>query len=117
MPGDKIMVLRKIWLDKILTGEKRIELRGQNLKPAVYFIGHKQRVYGVIRTGPARLVECLADFRELLPLHGLDTHKLPYTRTFAIPIEQVCALEKPVPYKHPRGAIGICRYVKLELAE
>ena len=105
------MVLHKMWLDKILTGEKAIEIHAQNLKPGV-FLGRKQLMYGVIRTGPAKLVETFEDFVKLLPLHGLNTCVLPYARTFAIPIEQVCALETPVPYKHPRGAVGFCRYVE-----
>ena len=112
MPGEQIIVLHTIWLGKIFIGEKAIEIRAQNLKPGVYFLGCKQLVYGVIRTGPAKLVESFADFVELLPLHGLNTCVLPYARTFAIPIEQVCALETPVPYKHPRGAVGFCRYVE-----
>ena len=63
-------------------------------------------MYGVTRTGPAQLVESFADFVELLPLHGLHACVLRYVRTFAIPIEQACALETPVPYKHPEGAAG-----------
>ena len=34
----------------------------------------------------------------------------PYKKTWALPVTKVRRMSRPVPYVHPRGAIGIVKY-------
>ena len=55
-------------------------------------------------------VESVTQWRALLPQHRWDLAELPYKRTFAHSLTLVAKAAVPVPYRHPRGAIGLVRY-------
>ena len=109
-PGDRILVLKWHWLQLILSGTKTIEIRGVAFKRGRYFLGFKKNVYGWIEFGdPARI----ADQKQWVALrhrHCVPTHEMPYKKTFGCPILRVQRLSEPVPYSHPKGAIGIVKY-------
>ena len=108
-PGDRILVLKKHWLDKILAGVKTVELRHIRLKPGRCFLGHKSLIYGVAYLGDAELVPTMAEFRARFEEHRVDVDRLPYKTTWAIPMNKV-RKTPPWSYVHNKGAVGVVRY-------
>ena len=104
--GDSIMILRREWLDRILQGDKTMELRHQNRKPGMKFLGCGKFIHGVCSTMPGERITSMERFQELLPRHGLASRSLPYVNTWALPLEKVQRVEPPIPYVHHQGAQG-----------
>ena len=105
--GERILVLRRNWLDLILAGEKTIEVRGVRLNAGTYLLGCKSKAYGRVRFGAAFEVRNDVEWRRLHPKHLVKSRSRPYKRTWAMPIESIQQFETQVPYLHPRGAVGI----------
>ena len=110
--GDRIVVFKREWLDLILSGEKNMEIRGQRLKAGSYYLGCKGYVYGKAVFGDALLIRSCRQWKDLKQQHRVDKARLPYKRTWGLPILLVHVFGSPFAYQHPRGAIGI---VKLRL--
>lgn len=109
--GDRILVMRRQWLDLVLSGEKSIEIRAMPLrKGETYFLGCKGHVYGSVVVGEVQRLDSDEEWRVLLPSHLWDRADLPYKRTFAHSLLNLAASAIPVPYQHPRGAIGLVRF-------
>ena len=108
--GDKILVLQKQWLDLILQCEKKLEIRGRRFRPGTYFLGCKSLIYGIVQLGKAEQITDVDEWIKRRSLHCVSADHLPYKRTFAIPILHVEKIDTPLPYIHPRGAVGIVRY-------
>jgi len=50
--GDRILALRREWLDMILSGEKTVEIRGYALRQGgIYFLGSRGNIYGSVVIG------------------------------------------------------------------
>ena len=107
--GDRILVLKKLWLDKILAGAKTLELRHLRLKPGRCFLGSKSKIYGEAHLGDAELLLTTAQFRARYAEHRLDSDSLPYKKTWAIPLIKV-RKTPPWSYVHPTGAVGIVKF-------
>ena len=108
--GDRILVLRERWLGLILQGHKVVEIRGRPLRRGTYFLGCKSKIYGSCVVGDVAPVTSAADWRALLPRHLVDTPEPPYRRTFAHSLLRVARATATIPYRHPRGAVGIVRF-------
>ena len=105
------MVFRRPWLDLVLAGEKTIEVRHRALRAGVaYFLACRGVVYGSAVVSGVVLVTSDAQWRALLPQHRWDVPRLPYRRTFANSLTSVALAVPPLPYRHPRGAVGIALY-------
>lgn len=111
------LILIKPWLEKILSGEKDMEIRGCST--------HKRGVIGLIESGSgeikgfATVSDCLEldkqTFGSSIERHqirGDVWDKLPYKRKFGWILKNPVRLEKPIKYKHPRGAVI---WVKVDL--
>ena len=48
-PGDSILVLRPRWLELVLSGEKKLEIRSKKLSPGQYCIGTMGKIHGRVR--------------------------------------------------------------------
>ena len=107
--GDKILVIKEPWLSLILTGQKKMEIRGSPLRAGKYYLGHAKRIYGEMKTGHPRHIPNSQVFHDLRPLHRLSG-PCPYRKTFGLPILQVRKIVPLISYKHPRGAISIVRF-------
>ena len=107
VPGDRILVLKEPWLRLLLSGEKTLEIRGSRLKGGRYFLGSKSIAWGVAIFGDPVELD-LAEFQARKREHLVEADKLPYKRTFGMPVLTIRALPQR-PYIHPRGAIGIVR--------
>ena len=109
LPGDRILVLRPHWLNLILAGEKTLEIRGRNLSAGNYWLGTRGMIHGLAVLQPAILIDSAQAWQELRHRHRVERNELPYMTTYALPIRR-CRRVTPIPYVHPRGAVGIVKY-------
>ena len=85
-PNDRILVLRRSWLELILAGEKTIEIRGTPFKAGRYWLGHKGVVHGVAVLGSPIPITSAEEWNEMRPQHLVDSAELPYRKTYALPV-------------------------------
>ena len=107
--GSKILVLKWPWLQLILERRKTMEIRGLALQRGRYFLGYKKMIYGWAEFGDAQRIVNLQQWKQLRSRHLVQRRDLPYKKTYGLPILRVKCYSKPVPYVHPRGAVGIVR--------
>ena len=114
------LLIRSLWIEKILLGNKTWEIRGASTKI--------RGPIGLIRSGSAQVVgTCeltdvlgpltLSDMRRNINKHCIpiqDLKCLPYKKTYAWIISNARSLKKPIPYTHPLGAVI---WVKLSSAK
>ena len=105
------LIIKKQWLDKILSGEKTWELRGSNTKMRgrIGLIASKSgKVFGT-----CDLVDSIGPLSLQRLRVNTDKHRVPAEefsesddkKYFAWVFENVSVFEKPEDYKHPAGAI------------
>ena len=107
--GDRILVFRAHWLNLILADEKDLEIRGRNLSSGPYWLGCGGMIYGNCFLGSAMLIDSADAWRGLRHRHRVGSDELPYKTTYALPTRR-CRRVTPIPYVHPRGAVGIVKY-------
>ena len=108
--GDRILILREEWLERILDGSKTLEIRGARLREGDVWLGNRGAVSGKARLGPAVPIGTKQEWAALRPRHLVADEALPYKTTWGLPLESVRRLRDAVPYLHRRGAIGIVRF-------
>jgi hypothetical protein len=110
----KGLVVREPWIDLLLSGEKTWEMRS---RPTRFrgWLGLIRKGSGEV-SGVARLVDCGDALSSAELLATRDRHRIPEAdiRSGAVAkwttpwrLEAVRRLPEPVPYRHPRGAIGL----------
>ena len=87
-----------------------MEVRGVAFRRGRYFLGFKRNVYGWVEFGDPMRIASVEQWHELRHLHRVESPSLPYKRTFGCPILRAQALSTPVPFTHPKGAVGIVKY-------
>ena len=108
--GDKILVLKWHWLQLILDRRKTMEIRGLALRRGRYFLGFKKNMYyDWVQFGDAQRIVNLQQWGQLRSRHLVPGVDLPYKRTCGLPILRAKRLREPVPFFHPKGAVGIVR--------
>ena len=108
-PLDRILQLKRQWLDLILDGAKTLELRHQPLS-GTCFLGCDKVIYGVATFTVQEEIKTMDRYRELLPRHRCDRDTLKYNHTWAMEVANVHRIPE-VPYHATKGAIGIVKYV------
>ena len=108
--GDRVMVFKRNWADLILSGVKKMEVRSCRYKEGNYCIGHRERIIGKITLGEGIHIKNTEEWQELRPLHCCEDDELPYKKTRGLQISNVEVVSPEIPYKHPKGAIGIVIY-------
>ena len=103
------LVVKKQWIDKILTGEKDWEIRGcaTARRGCIHFAESKA---GGTLVGRARLVDCIripkAAFENHIHRHCVTSvADVPYKNIFAWVLEDAERFAKPFVYKHNPGAV------------
>ena len=66
-------------------------------------------IYAQAHLGHPFRVESVRHFKRLKSMHRMETDELPYKTTYLIPILSLHEIKRP--FVHPRGAIGIVKYV------
>ena len=108
--GDRILIFRRGWLERIFSGEKTMEIRGTRLHEGDVWLGCKSQVLGKARLGAGIHIETESQWTALRPQHLVSDSGLPYKKTWGLPLCAITRLRKAVPFRHPRGAIGIVRF-------
>ena len=105
----KGLIIKEKWLNKIFFENKEWEIRGSNTKI-------RGKIY-LIQSGSKTIVgECeivdsiklnLDSYQKNTDKHKItfDLDKLPYKTTYAWVIRNAIKYAKPLPYKHPVGAV------------
>jgi hypothetical protein len=106
-PGDRILILRQPWLDLILSGAKTLEIRSRRLARQTYFLGCQRCIYGSALVSDAFVIHTARQWQALFPQHRWSVDQKPFRTTWAHKLSLVARAGAPVPYSHPRGAIGI----------
>ena len=108
----KGLLVRKPWIDEILAGRKTWELRGsstQNLGTIALIESGSGLVVGTCELVDVEGPLSMADLRRNVRKHRVPISrlrgKLRYKRTHAWVLQDARRLEKPVPYRHPQGAV------------
>jgi len=107
--GDTILVLRREWLELILSLLKTMEVRGCKMKAKQYWLGCGGVIYGRARTSTPVEITSQHQWAELRPLHRVDGNMSKYKKTFGLPLEEISRISE-VRYRHPKGAIGTVIY-------
>lgn len=111
------LVIKEEFLNKIINGRKRWEIRGSrtNMRGSIALIkSGSGKVFGTAELvdciGPLKLSQFRANSRKIGIRNSVT--KRPYgNKTFAWILENIRELTVPVPYHHPNGAVI---WVKLE---
>ena len=103
------LVVKKHWLDKLLTGQKDWEIRGcaTTRRGWIHFAESKA---GGKLVGRARLVDCIhvpkATFGSHVRRHRVtNVSDVPYKKIFAWVLEDAERYMKPFYYEHNQGAV------------
>ena len=107
--GERVLVLRREWMDKVFDGSKTLEIRDKRLREGDAWLGCKSVVYGKARLGRTVTIDNDDDWAALRPLHLVASTR-PYKSTCGLPVLAVSRLHEGVPYFHPRGAVGIVKF-------
>lgn len=111
--GDKILVVRRPWLELLLSGEKTLEVRPWRIRPSRpggrVYLGCRGVVHAQVYFGEPVLVPDEAGWSRLRPHHRVPAG-LPYKNTYVHDVLELVPARHAVRYVHPRGAVGIFRY-------
>jgi len=107
------LVVKKQWLDKLLTGEKDWEIRGSYTCRRGYVHFAESGAGGALR-GRARLVDCIpvskAAFGSFFNRHRIPSvEDVPYKNIYAWVFEDAERFATPFGYEHKPGAVSWVR--------
>ena len=108
--GERIMVFKEEWLKRIMRLEKKLEIRGVRYTRKTYLLGSKGKILGRCEFGEPIHIGDVAQWKQLRPLHCVACDKLPYQKTWGLPIEGLTAFRQPYAYTARKGAVGIAIY-------
>ena len=108
--GDRILVLKQNWLALVLDGDKTMEVRGQRLKAGAAYFGWKGAIYASATLGDAVAIRDVQHWDRLRSQHRIPGNVMPYKRVFGLPIQSVKRVSPPIPFLHPKGAVGIVKF-------
>ncbi|OLQ08593.1 hypothetical protein AK812_SmicGene7896 [Symbiodinium microadriaticum] len=105
-PGDRILRLRRAWLDLILSGTKTAEVRRDATTPGGVWLGCGGRVEAFGLLGLPVRVANFAEFQSRFEEHRVDVPALPYGPcTYLWPLTDVRILPAPVCYHNRAGPV------------
>jgi len=104
----KGLIIKEPYIDWILEGKKKWEIRGSNtnIRGRICLIkSGSKKIYGEVD-----LVDCfeldLDKYNEYcVEMYGNSEKELPYKKTYAWVMKNPCIYEKPKDYVHPMGAV------------
>ncbi len=108
--GERILVLRKEWLERILCGQKDLEIRSMRLREGDIWLGCRAMILGRARLGLAVPICSTREWCALRSRHCVPNPMLPYKTTFGLPLKAITRLREGISYVHPRGAIGVVKF-------
>ncbi len=104
-------MLKKWWMDKILAGEKVMEIRGKRI---VEHLGKRICLAASgssAMSGSVELVGChgpltAREWHDLQPQHCVETAERPYgNHTYAYVLQRPQTYPQPIPFQRKRGSV------------
>ena len=109
--GDKILLLKPQYIEQILRGAKNMEIRSAPYRAGTYYLGTGGTIFAQVRTAHAFPIHNMTEFIRSKHKHHMVCAKLPYKKTYALPIVECAPVSAR--FRHPRGAITIVKYREL----
>ena len=104
----KGLIIKSPYIDQILDGKKKWEIRGSNtnIRGKICLIkSGTKKVYGEVDLVDSFEIN-LEKYNEYhKEMYGTVCDKLPYKKTYAWVLENACLYKEVISYNHPRGAI------------
>jgi ASCH domain len=106
----KALIIDTPWINYLLEGKKTWEMRSTatKIRGTIYLV---KKGSGLI-VGTANVVDSLGPFSEQELFQNIDKHCIPKEKIpsilkwcYAWVLEDIKALDKPIPYNHPQGAV------------
>ena len=97
--GERILVIQGKWLLRILLKEKNLEIRGARYTGRTFLLGSRGKIFARAVFGEPIRIETLEQWRELRPMHRVTTDKLPYKKTWGMPLQKLHAFRQPHDYQ------------------
>ena len=105
-----ILLMKRVYWERIIVGEKTLEIRCKCFKPMKYFVGARGEIWGSIVLGQGQEIDSDDDWQTLLSSHCWFVDKRPYQKTCAMPIEEVELFTKSLAYATRRGQQSTAKY-------
>ena len=105
-----ILLMKRVYWERIIVGEKTLEIRCKCFKPMRYFVGERGEIWGSIVLGQGQEIDSDDDWQTLLSSHCWFVDKRPYQKTCAMPIEEVELFTKSLAYATRRGQQSTAKY-------
>ena len=84
-------VFKGHWLLRILLKEKTLEVRGTRFAGKTYLLGCRGKIFARATFGSPVRIETLEQWRDLRNMHRVPGNKLPYRRTWGLPLQELIA--------------------------
>jgi hypothetical protein len=102
------IVIRQPWIDYIFEGKKTWEIRGRNtnIRERIALIQSQTGlIVGTVELIDSKLLS-LSEYQASIQFHCIeDCSVAPYEKTHAWFLKNAVRFQKPIPYKHPQGAV------------
>ena len=105
-----ILVMKRLSWDRIVAGEKTLEIKHKPLKPKRYLVGRGGEIWGTLVVGPVLVIQTDEEWRALLPSHCWHVDKRPYKKTYALTLGKIESFTTSIGYATPRGQPSITKY-------
>ena len=116
--GETFLLMQPRWWDLLLSCEKTLEIRPSKLRPGRWFVGHKGEIMGYMVVGDAWTIDTDEQWSAHREQHCVGLEERPYTgsrqKCWAHRVTSAVRLQRPVPYRIKRGAVGFCKYAPVE---
>jgi hypothetical protein len=104
----KALIIKSPWIDLILQGKKKWEIRGSNTKTRGRIALIKSGTGTIL--GTVDLVDSkkitMSEYLQNKHNHCIEeTIEIPYINIHAWIFQNPVIFENPIPYKHPQGAV------------
>jgi hypothetical protein len=116
-----ILIVKPFWANKLLSGEKTMEIRGQScmnkLNTTIYLSkSGTQHVYGSLVFNDCVGPLTKEEFDSFHSMHcvSTDSSTTPYKKTYGWICEAPVIFERPIPYLHKKGAIVWLKYKSID---
>ena len=72
-----ILLMKRLYWDRIIAGEKTLEIRCKLYKPKSYFVAGRGEIWGTIVLGQGQVIETDGEWHALLSSHCWFVDKRP----------------------------------------
>ena len=105
-----ILLMKRLYWERIILGEKTLEIRCKFYKPMRYFVGERGEIWGSIVLGQGQEIDSDDKWQTLISSHCWFVDKRPYKKTCAMPVEEVQLFTKSLAYATRRGQQSTAKY-------